>query len=124
MLMTHFICQTVLKPSSVYEWQERSNHPFSHSYNAGKVLQCRQVGGGGRTRDGSQCMDGDRLGGGQCRYRQDSDGGGVSLQSLASEERLRHAPFRHGATAPTHMTQWRPLRPTHGPMDKGAAGGD
>jgi hypothetical protein len=21
-----------------YEWQERSNHPFSHSYNAGKVF--------------------------------------------------------------------------------------
>ena len=24
-----------------YECQERSNHPFSHSYNAGEVLQCR-----------------------------------------------------------------------------------
>ena len=46
MLMTHFIWQTVLKPLSVYECQERSNHPFSHSYNAGKVLQCRQVGAG------------------------------------------------------------------------------
>ena len=29
-----------------YECQERSNHPFSHSYNAGEVLQCRQVGAG------------------------------------------------------------------------------
>ena len=37
MLMTHFIGQTDLKPSSVFEWPERSNHPFSHSYNAGKV---------------------------------------------------------------------------------------
>ncbi len=27
-----------------YECQERSNHPFSHSYNAGEVLQCRQHG--------------------------------------------------------------------------------
>ena len=50
MLMTHFIWQTVLKPLSVYECQERSNHPFSHSYNAGKVLQCRQVGAGNMER--------------------------------------------------------------------------
>ena len=33
-----------------YECQERSNHPFSHSYNAGKVLQCRQVGAGNMER--------------------------------------------------------------------------
>ena len=50
MLMTHFIWQTVLKPLSVYEYQERSNHPFSHSYNAGKVLQGRQVGAGNMER--------------------------------------------------------------------------
>ena len=50
MLMTHFIWQTVLKPLSVHECQERSNHPFSHSYNAGKVLQCRQVGVGNMER--------------------------------------------------------------------------
>ncbi len=46
MLMTHFIGQTDLKPSSVYEWPER--------IQCRKVLQCRQVGGvgdggGGRT---------------------------------------------------------------------------
>ena len=50
MLLTHFIWQTVLKPLSVYEYQERSNHPFSHSYNAGKVLQGRQVGAGNMER--------------------------------------------------------------------------
>jgi len=33
-----------------YECQERSNHPFSHSYNAGEVLQCRQVGAGNMKR--------------------------------------------------------------------------
>ena len=33
-----------------HECQERSNHPFSHSYNAGEVLQCRQEGAGNMER--------------------------------------------------------------------------
>ena len=33
-----------------YEYQERINHPFSHSYNADKVVQCRQVGAGNMER--------------------------------------------------------------------------
>ena len=33
-----------------YEYQEWSNHPFSHSYNADKVVQCRQVGAGNMER--------------------------------------------------------------------------
>ena len=33
-----------------YECQERNNHPFSHSYNAGEVLQCRQEGAGNMER--------------------------------------------------------------------------
>ncbi len=43
MLMTRFIWQTVLKQIS-NGCQERSNHPFSHSYNGGRPLQCIQVG--------------------------------------------------------------------------------
>jgi hypothetical protein len=79
MLLTHFIWQTVLKPLSgtnallillidqyectthtthrsthtthtTHQCQERSSHPFSHSYNADEVLQCRQVGAGNMER--------------------------------------------------------------------------
>jgi len=50
MLMTHFIWQTGLKPLSVTNAKNGAIHPFSHSYNAGQVLQCRQVGEGNMER--------------------------------------------------------------------------